>query len=432
MPPLVSAERKLHVGYLVQQFPPEVGAGPARVLEMAHHWMIAGARVSVLTGMPNRPGGKIYDGYRRRLFLDETWEGIRVHRSWLYATPRHGMVRTLLNNASFTLTSSIQGVRRGGNLDVLIASSPPFFTHLAGQVIAKARGVPLVLEVRDLWPDYLVGMGMLDSRGAPARTLFAMESYLLRRAAAVTVVTRSFARRVVEKGIPPDRVHVMPGGVDAERYYRSEEAPPIAPLQRSRPKEFIVGYLGNFGAGQKLETVIDAAAMLKARDSEVRIVIVGDGPAKESLENAIRRAGVTNVSLHPPIPKEQTRAFYANCDICLVPLAPVAVFQETIPSKIFEILACERPLIASLDGEARTIVESSGAGWTTPPGDAGKLAEALMIAAATSSDERRAMGERGRGYVMEHYSRRSIAQQYLALLGNVASRKGIAPRKIAP
>jgi hypothetical protein len=155
----------IHIGYLVQQFPPELGAGPARVAEMARRWIDAGNRVTVFTGMPNRPQGRIYPGYRRKLWMEEEYEGVRVVRSWLFAHPRHGSLTTLLNNTSFMFTSTVAAVVRGRGLDVLIASEPPFFPHIAGAVAAALRRTPLVLEVRDLWPDYIVEMGFGRRRG---------------------------------------------------------------------------------------------------------------------------------------------------------------------------------------------------------------------------------------------------------------------------
>lgn len=410
----------LRIGYLVQQFVPEVGAGPARVVEMATRWMAAGARVTVITGMPNRPEGRIRPEYRGHLTRIEDVDGMRVLRSWLYASPKAGFARTLLNNLSFMATSAVHAARRAGPLDVLIASSPPFFPHIAGDVLARLRHWPLVLEVRDLWPDYLVGLGTLREGSAATRALFALERTLLRRADAVAVVTESFRDRVIAKGVPADRVEVFPNGVDVGFYHRSAEPPPLDDLVH-RPGERVVGYLGNMGAGQALTTVLEAAALLRDRAPDVRFVLVGDGPERARLEAWLAEHRLDSVVLRPPIPKEQTRAFYANCDLCLVPLAPIAVFQETVPSKIFEIMACERPLLASLDGEGRRIVEASRGGYVSPPGDPVAMAEGILRALDAPAGERDAMGRRGREYVAWRYGRAAIADRYLEWLERVAS-----------
>lgn len=415
----MQASRPLHIGYLVQQFPPEVGAGPARVTEMALRWREQGAEVTVITGMPNRPEGRIHPEYRGKLFLREEHQGIRVLRSWLYASPKHGFARTLVNNATFMVSSGLHALLRGGGLDVLVASSPPWFPHVTGTVVHALRRVPLVLEVRDLWPDYLAGMGTVKSQAA-MNAIFAAEKAMLRRAEHVVVVTESFRTRVIEKGTAPERVDVVPNGVDLSLYYASDEAPPIDALRR-RDGETVVGYLGNFGAGQDLIRVLDAAALLEKADPRIRIVLAGEGTMVEQVQAHARALGLARTTIHPPIPKTQTRAFYNACDVCLVPLAPFPILQETIPSKIFEVMACERPVVASVAGEAARIVQQSGGGLVVPPGDAQGIADAVLRLRDTPAAERAAMGAAGRAYVGQNYARETLAARYLDILRRVGS-----------
>jgi colanic acid biosynthesis glycosyl transferase WcaI len=416
----------LRIGYLVQQFPPEVGAGPARVLEMAAHWISHGATVTVFTGMPNKPESRIHPEYRGKVFVAEDWQGIQVKRSWEFVTSRSGFAGTLINNVSFMVTSALVGALLAGRIDVLIASAPPFFPHMSGYFVSGLRRIPLVLEARDMWPDYLVGMGALRADAPWTRALFAMERRLLQRADAVVVVTESFRRRVVEKGVPYERIHLMPNGVDTAAYYRAPEPPPFDELKPDSGV-FRIGYLGNFGAGQALSFVLDAAARLQAGGAPVRFVLAGDGPDRGRIMARFGELGLANLTIHPPIPKEQTRAFYNSCDLCLVPLAPVAVFQETIPSKLFEILACERPVLASLGGEGQALVERSGGGVVVPPGDPDALARAIRRMMHLSTAELENLGRSGRDFVMREYARGAIANRYLGLLANtarIASRSG--------
>lgn len=420
--PVAADVSSLRIGYLVQQFPPEVGAGPARVLEMSRRWMARGAEVTVFTGMPNRPEGRIHPAYRRRLACSEDWEGIRTHRSWLYTSPRSGIGRTIANNASFMLTSGVSGAIQANGLDVLIASSPPFFPHISGYAVSRLRKLPLVLEVRDLWPDYLVGMGVIRSGSVAARTLFGTERWLLRRASAVTVVTESFRNRMIEKGVEPRCATVLPNGVDTAFYRRRTDAPPPFSALAPDPDSFTVGYLGNFGAGQALEAILRAAALVRRRDSRARFILAGDGPEGDRLRSSAQQPGMDRVTIHPPISKELTPSFYNHCDLLLVPLAPVPIFQETVPSKIFEALACERPVLASLEGEARRIVEHSGGGWSVEPGNPEAIAAGILKAAGTSESERRRMGKNGRSFVSQEFSRTVIADRYLELLEQVAHR----------
>lgn len=410
----------LRIGYLVQQFPPEVGAGPARVVEMARYWQARGARVTVLTGfptrsLPGRPFGSGDPAYRGRVFAEEDYDGMRVLRSWLYRASRPGIGPTLLNNLSFMASSFAHAVARAGPLDVLIASSPPFFPHVAGAAAAALRRIPLVLEIRDLWPDYIVAMGLLREGQLKTRALFALERRLLRRADHVVVVTESFRRRVIGKGVDPEDVSVVSNGVDLERYYPSDEPPPLPSLER-RDDEFIIGYLGTFGASQQLGSIVDAAEILAAEDPAIRVVLAGDGLERQRVVDHAATRAVPNLIFEPAIPKEHTRAFYNACDACLVPLAPLDVLQETVPSKIFEVLACGRPVLASVGGEARDIVLRSGAGAVAAPGDARAIANAARSLKALSTEERITVGRKGRDYVAQHFTRRVLADRYLSTL----------------
>jgi colanic acid biosynthesis glycosyl transferase WcaI len=406
----------MRIAYLVQQFPPEVGAGPARVLELAQRWRGYGSEVTVLTGLPSRmvPGqraGTFAPGYGRRPFMRETWEDLDVLRSWCYSSPAPGTARTIANNVSFMITSLVHGLVRLPASDVLIASSPPFFPHITGRLLAASRGAPLVLELRDLWPDYLVGMGVVRRGSFAARRLFALESSLLRSAAAVVVVTDTFRERVIEKGVHPDRFIVVPNGVDMQRYGARA-------TDQSDARSFVAGYLGNFGAGQDLTVAVRAAALL--RKDDVRIELVGDGPDRARIESEASAAGLANLVIRGSIPKERTEACYHSFDICLVPLAPIAELQETIPSKIFEIMACERPVLASAAGETQRLVESSGCGLVVPPGDADALAAGIRTLRDMTAGERRELGRQGRSYVGRHYSRDDLARAYHDLLLSVA------------
>jgi glycosyltransferase involved in cell wall biosynthesis len=416
----------LHVAYHVQQFPPEVGAGPARVTEMARRWRAAGAEVTVLTGVPTQriPDAAAGDArrYRGRPFVREQRDGVRVLRSWQYRQRRGGFLGTIVNNASLMVTGALHGLLRLRRANVLIASTPPLSLHLSGVAIALGRGIPLVLEIRDLWVDYLVGMGVLREGQLVTRLLFALERWLLARADAVVVISESFRLRAIAKGVPASRVAVVPNGVDVERYRPADEPPPIGALVH-REGEFLVGYMGTLGAGQGLEAVIRAAELLAARDPAVRLVIVGDGPRRDALAAAIAGAGLTNISMHGAITREGTLGFYTACDACLVPLAAIPVFQETIPSKIFEVMACARPVVACLDGEGRRIVEESGGGVVAPPEDAEGIAAAVMRLHAMDAEARARMGRAGREYVIAHYRREALADRYLELLARVARRE---------
>jgi colanic acid biosynthesis glycosyl transferase WcaI len=241
----------MHIAILNQDFPPETGAGPARITELAREWIAAGHQVSVVTGFPNRklPGqrdGVIPAPYAGRLWMHERRDGIEVYRSWLYASPKRAFAHTLVNYLTFAGTSLVSALVALPRPDVLIASGPPYFQQFSGALAALARDVPLVLEIRDLWPDYVAEMGIIR-RPLLLDAMFSTERWLLARADATVVVTEAFKRRLVEKGVAPDSISVVPNGVDTARYHPSDEPNPLGELAGDGP---LVGYLGTFGAGQ--------------------------------------------------------------------------------------------------------------------------------------------------------------------------------------
>ena len=410
----------LRIGYLVQQFVPEVGAGPARVAEMARRWTDAGAEVTIITAMPNRPEGRIHPRYRGKLFVEETWEGVRVLRSWLFARPGGGLVTTLLNNGTFALTATLHALTKAGPFDVLIASSPPYFPLGVGVLLQWLWGTPLVLELRDLWPEYLVEMGLVRSAGA-VQTVLAIDRAILGRAAHIVTVTEPLQRRLIEKGISAERVTVVSNGVDPAMYFPANDAPPASALE-ARKGTVVVGYLGNFGAGQGLGVVLDAARRLAAGREPVRFVLAGDGTDRDRICAEAERLSLPNMDILPAVPKEHTRAFYNNCDVCLVPLAPLPIFSGALPTKLFEIMACGRPVVASASGLVPEVLAASGAGWSVPPGDGEALARALSQLVHRPAGERAAMGARGTRYVNERFHRGALAARYLDVLRVAAGR----------
>lgn len=415
----------MHIAILNQDFPPETGAGPARITELAREWIAAGHQVSVVTGFPNRklPGqrdGVIPAPYAGRLWMHERRDGIEVYRSWLYASPRRAFAHTLVNYLTFAGTSLVSALVALPRPDVLIASGPPYFQQFSGALAALARDVPLVLEIRDLWPDYVAEMGIIR-RPLLLDAMFATERWLLARADATVVVTESFKRRLIEKGVAPDAISVVPNGVDTARYHPSDEPNPLGALVGEGP---LVGYLGTFGAGQGLIAAVEAARLLHASGTPIRLCLVGDGSDRALLEADLRDRPIPGVTIHQPIARDATRALYNACDVVLVPHAALPVLGDTVPSKIFEVMACARPLVAALRGEGARIVERSGGGVLAAPGDARSIAESIRRVLGLSDAERAAMGAAGRAFATREYDRTALANGYLALLERVARREG--------
>jgi glycosyltransferase involved in cell wall biosynthesis len=412
-------------------FPPETGAPQARLSALAATWAADGDEVTVLTGMPNHPTGVLPPSYRRAVLRRERADGYRVVRTWLYATPNEGMAKKTLGHLSFMASSVLLGGRAAGAADVVVVSSPTFFSILSGWLLARLKRAAFVVEVRDLWPAIFVELGVLTNR----RVIWLLERLELAAYAAadqVVVVSEGFRADLIRRGVPPTKVHTIRNGVDPGRFGPAGPAASVAlrATLGARPGDCLVLYAGTHGISQGLPAIADAAGVLEGRVLEgrgldgpgldqpgggrVRFAFVGDGADKRRLERRVAELGLRNVVLRPGVPNAEMPALLAAADICLVPLRDVPLFATFIPSKMFEYLAAGKPVIGTVAGEAAQILEEAGA-VVVPPEDSGALAAALGALAAAPA-RRAAMGEAGRAFVARCYDRTALAREYRKVL----------------
>jgi len=401
----------VQIGYVSHYFVPEPAAPAARVHELSRAWVRAGHQVSVVTTFPNHPHGVVAPAYRGRLWATECLDGIRVLRCWLYAAPNRGVGRRGLDHLSFMVSSVLSGLPRLGRVDVVIASSPTLFSALSGWLMARVKRVPFVLEVRDLWPEAIVSLGLMRP-GLGVVLLERLAAFLYTQAARVVVVTEAFADRLTEQGVARKKLVVIPNGADT-RLFAEVQDPAVARAQLA-VSGFVVAYVGSHGHSHGLHAVLDAAAM----QSDVTYLLVGDGAERERLIAERDRRRLCNVTMLPSVPKAHVRSIYAAADVCLVPLRDVPLFDTFVPSKLFEVLAAGRPVVGALRGEARSILERSGGGLVVAPEHGAEIAAAVDRLRA-DPDLRTAMGRRGQAFIRQHYDRDMLAARYLHVLRDV-------------
>jgi glycosyltransferase involved in cell wall biosynthesis len=395
-------------------FPPETGAPQARLSGLAAAWAAGGDEVTVLTGMPNHPTGMIPPEYRGAIRRRERRDGYQVLRTWLYATPNEGMARKTLGHLSFMASAVLLGARASGPADVVVVSSPTFFSIGAGAALARLKRARLVVEVRDLWPAIIAELGVLTSRPL-IRRLERLELAAYAAADTVIVVSDGFRANLIGRGVPAAKVHTIRNGVRPGEF---DPGAPADPRVRARlgagPGDCLVLYAGTHGISQGLTAVAEAAARLAAGSPAIRFAFVGEGADKQRLAGRVAELGLDAVTLLPGVPSGQVPALLAAADICLVPLRDVPLFSAFIPSKMFEYLAAGKPVIGAVTGEAGQILGEAGA-VVVPPEDGEALAAAVRVLAA-DPERRRAMGRQGRCYVEKYFDRAVLAGLYRKLL----------------
>jgi glycosyltransferase involved in cell wall biosynthesis len=390
-----------------------VGATQIRIHEFARACHRRGHRVTVLTEFPNHPHGRIPAEYRGRLVTRETLEGFTVLRVWVRASTQKTLWTRLAFYGSFAVMAAACGLTVRGRPDVVFATSPPLPVGLAGWLIARLRGARFVLDVRDLWPAAVEAVGAVRRR-AVLRAAGALEQFLYRRANHITAVTRGFVRYIRARVAEPERVVWLSNGA-ATDLLDPARADPTLRSRLGLDGRFVVTFAGLHGMAQGLDVVLEAAGRLRDRP-EVIFVLIGDGPAKAPLMASAARLDLPNVRFLPTVPPTEVVSYLTASDALLVPLRPHPVFDTFVPSKLYDFLACARPVILMVDGEAREILEASGAGIAAPPGSADGLAKAVLLLLETPEEERCRMGAQGRAYVLANCTRAARSAELVALV----------------
>jgi len=383
-------------------------------MEHAHYWVEAGHEVSVVTCAPNFPRGRIFQGYRNRLYQEEWIEGVRVIRLWSYMAANQGFARRTIDHASF-LFSAVSLSFRFPPFDVILASSPPLFVALAGYWISALSGKPWVFEIRDLWPATVQAVGL--GRRAPIKHLERMELSLYRKADRIIALTNAFKENLSSRNIPPAKIDVVTNGVDSNVFRRGRVKDDARTEMGVSGNSFLAGYIGTIGMTHGLETVVEAAYL--CRDvPEIRILIMGEGSERPRLHRLVNDYGIHNVIFKDFVSHEKIPAYLAALDLFIVHLKSDPLFKTVIPSKIFESMAMETPMVYAVEGESARIVADAGAGVCVPSGDPQAMAEAIRYL-RENPDKRVAMGRQGRDFVTNKYSREVKAKAALRCLEEV-------------
>lgn len=369
----------MQVLVLTDNFVPEQNASARRTYEHCRRWVRDGVSVTVITTVPNFPLGKPQAPYRNRLYMSERIDGIRVVRVWSFLAPNSGVVLRALDFASFAVSGFIAGLFQ--KADIIVATSPQLLTAVAGHLLGRFKRRPWVFEVRDLWPESITAVGAMKE-GFAMRLLRWLERTLYGSAARIVTVTESIRNSLAARGIPSEKLGLVPNGADLERLTPRDRDTKLAHRMGVEGK-FVVAYVGTLGLAQGLEVVVRAAQLV--RDTNIHFLFVGEGARRKFLMDMTSELGLENVSFVGGVPSDAAVDYLALGDAIVIPLRNSELFEGALPTKIFEAAAMERPIVLSAQGISADLIRACDAGIVVEPENPAALAAAVESLAASNT-----------------------------------------------
>jgi glycosyltransferase involved in cell wall biosynthesis len=381
--------------------------------DLAESLQALGHEVTVLTGFPNWPTGRLAPGYKIRPYQREVLGGIPILRVPLFPDHSRSSMRRTMNYASFAISAAALGPVLAPRCDVIHCNFPPVSLGPPAWLLSRWLRAPLTFEIQDMWPETLAATEMVNSRLA-LRLVDRAAKWGYRRAAAIRVITQGFRDNLLAKGVPAEKIHVISNWVDVERY-RPEEPDEALARDLGLAGRFNVMFAGTIGLCQGLDAILEAAALL-ADLPAVQLVFAGDGVDLARLKSLAAERGLANVRFLGWVPAERMAKLYAMSDVLLFTLRDSPVFQITIPHKVFAYMASAKPVLAAVEGDAASVVLGAKAGLQCPPNQPQAMANAIRQFHAMSAQQRRTMGENGRRAVVEQYGRQRLVGQVADML----------------
>ena len=407
----------MRILFMAQCYAPEDVSAAVLITELAVDLARRGHSVTIVTGAPNYPHGRVFEGYRNKLLSVETLDEVRVIRTWSYISPSKKFWSRLFHYGTYSATALYGGLF-AGRPDVIVSFSPPLPLGLSAWLLSWIFRSPWVLQIEDLYPDAAIAAGVMKNKRV-IDFFLGMENFLYRKSQFISVISKSFRRTLLAKGVPDSKIEIIPVWADPDE---------VRPLQKENGfrhkhglcNKFVVMYSGNIGLTSSLEDVLLAAEILREHP-EIQFVIVGEGVKKESLEMETRSKHLENVLILPFQPRELFSEMLAAADLSLVTLNANSALSS-MPSKVFNVMASARPTlsVAPIGSELMQIGTAAAGGWNVPPQTPEKLAQAVIQLKDRESDLIQ-MGQNGRKCLEKNYSRKHCVDAYEKMLSTLCS-----------
>jgi glycosyltransferase involved in cell wall biosynthesis len=407
------------IGFVSQWWEPEPAGD---ITSLAQRLAAQGNEIRVVTGFPNYPGGHIYPGYGVRFRAKEQAGNVAVTRVPLYPSHNRSFFGRSANYLTFAASASTIGLPAIWRCDVAYVYHPPMTAALPVAILRSLRGVPFVLHVQDIWPDSVISSGFVPrgraQRGV-ASALGKLCNATYQAAAHIVVISEGFKGILVSRGVPPSKVSVVPNWTDESRF-RPEPADERTRVELGVRRSRFIVYSGNLGYFQALDIAIRAATRV-AKQADIELLLIGTGQAEESLRRLIAQLDASNVRILPRRSPDSLRSVLHAADAHLVSLQDLPIFRSTIPSKTQVALACGKPVVAALRGDAADLIVRAGSGIVCPPQDVEALAKAFEQFACLPAAELARMAASGRHYYETQLSLERGTARFASILDQAAN-----------
>jgi len=418
---MTSSEKQLNILIITHFYPPEMGAAAARISGLARWLVRFGHHVKVVTGFPNYPGGKIYPGYesKRAAREREIREGVIIHRTWVFTSPRKSTLFRILNYVSFMASSIVTTVLIKCKYDVIIASSPPLFVGISGWFLARKMRVPFIFDIRDIWPEVAVEAGEFPESSMIVRLSRRVARLLYGQANHLTPVTTSKMGKLIAQGVPPQKITVISNGIDLDIIQQ-----PISIKWREKlalQKKFLLVYAGLIGIAQGINTLVEVAQRLRHL-ANIHFLIVGDGVQRDQIYRRVQKLNLTNMTFLPSQPRRIIPSLLKSADLALVPLVSDKI-NDAIPSKLLEAWGCGKPVLLLAGGESAALVNSIAGGKVVPPNDISTIVDTI-IELVNDKTRLKSYGENGYRFVISACDRQQLSRKMESVLKTVTSKSG--------
>ncbi|MEH8183942.1 glycosyltransferase family 4 protein [Aeromonas allosaccharophila] len=373
-----------------------------------------GHQVEVITGFPNYPGGKVYDGYKIKAYQKELIDGVVIHRVPLYPSHDGSALKRIFNYVSFAASSLLCGLFKASNPDVIYSYHPPLTTSISALFIGMFRRAPFITDIQDLWPDTLAATGMLTNSKALA-IVDKVCDFVYRRAAKIVVLSPGFKTRLVSKGIIASKIEVIYNWCDEGALMHSLATKLSLPAN----DKLNVVFAGNLGFAQGLPSIVDAARQLSLRNVSANLVLIGDGVAKTAAQQQATDLQLDNIFFLPRVSMQEVGSLLKEADALLVHLTDDELFSITIPSRTQAYLAVGKPIIMGVDGDAAQLIADAQAGVCCKANSAQSLADAVERLVALDGDEREQMAKNAHDFYHNHLSLACGVKKFIAVFEEV-------------